>query len=38
MSKNPGGGASSNPRPDEEENFANVLLTVEANRGLIRGS
>ena len=35
MSKNPGGGVSSNPRPDEGENFANVLL-AKSGRG--RGS
>ena len=33
MSKNPGGGASSNPRPDEGENFANVLAKLGGGAG-----
>ena len=33
MSKNPGGGASSNPRPDEGENFANVFLVKSGGGG-----
>ena len=33
MSKTPGGGGSSNPRPDEGENFANVFLAKSGGRG-----